>query len=102
MLAAANLNQVVSCIPYGPLKQSAEKTIIDQGDLLSVSQFETSLEWEIIHRYSRPLALDPLGAEMLLSYMLRLRREGIRLKQSLTRLLLGIPVDMFQEMYGYV
>lgn len=102
MLAAANPNQVVSCLPSGPLKQSAVKTIMIQGDLLSVSQFETSLDGEIIHRYSRPLALDPLGAEMLLSYVLRLRREGIRLKQSLTRLLLGIPIDMFQEIFGYV
>ena len=84
------------------LSEGAEKAASALHGTEMISLFETALEWEVIHRYSRPLAIDPLGAELLLSYLLRLRREGIRLKQSLTRLILNIPFDVFLEMSGYV
>lgn len=102
MLQASDLQQVIGCLPYGPFKQSAEKAAAVQADTETVSLFETSLEWQIVHRYSRPLSIDPLGAELLLAYLLRLRREGIRLKQSLTRLLFEIPAEVFPEISGYV
>jgi len=95
MLAAADLNQIVSCLPPGPFEQDAGKTTMSQLDPERISLFETSLEWRVVHRYSRPLTMDPLGAEWILG------REGIRVKQSLTRLLYDIPVDMFLEMSGY-
>jgi vacuolar-type H+-ATPase subunit C/Vma6 len=102
MLAADNLDNVLSRLPHGPFRKSADKAAMRQIDPEMISLFETSLEWEITHRYSRPLALDPLGAELLLAYLLRLRTEGIRLKQTLTRLLFNIPIDVFLEMSGYV
>jgi vacuolar-type H+-ATPase subunit C/Vma6 len=102
MLAADDLSEVLSKLPAGPFRMSAIKAAQVIGSQETVSLFETALEWEIIHRYSRPLALDPLGAELLLAYLLSLRREGIRLKHSLTRLLYNIPVDVFFEMSGYV
>ena len=102
MLEAQDLWQVVARLEPGPFKKSAEKATQNLGGLENVSFFETSLERKIIHRYSRPLDLDPLGAELLLSYLLRLRLEGIRLKQSLTRLLLDIPLEVFLERYAHV
>ncbi len=101
MLAASSLGDVISLLPPGPFKISADRAAQRMSDPTRTSLFETSLEWEIIHRYSRPLAMDPLGAEWILGYLLRLRREGIRIKQSLTRLLYNIPVDIFQEISGY-
>jgi hypothetical protein len=102
MLSADSLDQVVSCLPMGPFKESTERAAQPLNDPERISQFETSLERENIHRYSRPLAIDPLGAELLLAYLLRLHREGIRLKQSLTRLLFDIPIDAFLEMSAHV
>lgn len=102
MLSADSLDRVISCLPMGPFKQSTERAARLLNDPERISLFETSLERENIHRYSRPLALNPLGAELLLSYLLRLRREGIRLKQSLTRLLFDIPIDAFLEISAHV
>jgi len=102
MLQASDLQQVIRCIPAGPFRKSAEKASLLQADEERISLFETALEWQMIHRYSRPLSIDPLGAELLLAYLLRLRWEGIRLKQSLTRLIFEIPAPVFREMSGYV
>jgi vacuolar-type H+-ATPase subunit C/Vma6 len=102
MLSADSLDQVVSCLPMGPFKQGTERAAQLLNDPERISQFEISLERENIHRHSRPLAIDPLGAELLLAYLLHLHREGIRLKQSLTRLLFDIPIDAFLEMSAHV
>ena len=102
MLSASNVGHVIKCLPLGAFRQSVEKTAQLHNYSERISIFEASLEREIMHRYSRPLVLDPLGAELLLAYLLRLRSEGIRLKQTLTRLLFNIPVDIFMEMSGYV
>ena len=102
MLAAPDLWQVVACLEPGPFRKSAEKAAQELEGRERISVFETLLERKIIHRYSRPLSLDPLGGGLVLSYLLRLRLEGIRLKQSLTRLLLDIPLDVFTEMYANV
>ena len=101
MLAASSLGHVISLLPPGPFKTSANRAEQKLSDPTRISLFETSLEWEIIHRYSRPLTMDPLGAEWTLGFLLRLRREGIRIKQSLTRLLYEIPIDLFLEMSAY-
>ncbi|MBN2719574.1 MAG: V-type ATPase subunit [Proteobacteria bacterium] len=98
MLGANDLSQVIAQMEPGPFRESAEKAAGDLGGQEKISLFESLLERKIIRRYTRPLALDPLGAELFLSYLLRLRLEGIRLKQSLTRLILDIPLDMFLEL----
>jgi len=98
MLGANDLSQVIAQMTPGPFRKSAEKAAGDLGGREKISLFESSLERRILQRYTRPLALDPLGAELFLSYLLSLRHEGIRLKQSLTRLILDIPLDMFLEM----
>lgn len=102
MLAAPDLWKVIACLKSGPFRKSAERAAQDLGGQERISLFETSLEKKVIHRYSRPLNLNPLGAEMVLSYLLRLRLEGIRLKQSLTRILLDIPLEVFLERYAHV
>jgi len=101
LLAASSLSHVISLLPPGPFRKSTDRAAQKLTDPTRISLFETYLEWEIIHRYSRPLNLDPLGAEWTLGFLLRLRREGIRIKQSLTRLLYEIPIDLFLEMSAY-
>jgi vacuolar-type H+-ATPase subunit C/Vma6 len=102
LLAASDLPKAVSLLPPGWIKHSAQKAVLSLNANERISSLETVMEREFIHHYSRPLNLDPLGAGFLLAYLLSLRREGIYLKLSLTRLLFGMPPEIFQEMAGHV
>ncbi len=59
-------------------------------------------ERELFRHFDRPINHNPLDISLVLAYLLKLRREGMRLKLSITRLLLGLPPEMFREMVSNV
>jgi vacuolar-type H+-ATPase subunit C/Vma6 len=102
VLAAPDILDAVSVLPVGHLRNVLQDAAAGMGGEEGVSALHQALENDLTHRYSRPLARDPLGIEFMISFLLRLRREGIMLKLSLTRLIYDIPSEIFMEMTGYV
>ncbi len=102
VLEAPDIQEAVSALKPGRVRNllMAEAAMLNGEEWISV--LDQALENDLSQRYSRPLARDPLGIEFMISFLLRLRREGIRLKLSLTRLIYDIPVELFMEMTGYV
>jgi vacuolar-type H+-ATPase subunit C/Vma6 len=102
ILEAPNIQEAVSALKPGRVRNllMAEAAVPNGEE--RVSALDQALESDLFQRYSRPLARDPLGIELMISFLLRLRREGIRLKLSLTRLIYDIPGELFMDMTGYV
>jgi vacuolar-type H+-ATPase subunit C/Vma6 len=102
VLEAPDIQGAVSALKPGRVRNllMAEAAVLNGEE--QVSALDQALENDIFHRFSRPLARDPLGVEFMISFLLRLRREGIRLKLSLTRLIYDIPGELLMEMTGYV
>ncbi|MDF1535470.1 MAG: V-type ATPase subunit [bacterium] len=102
-LAAPDILEAISALTAGRLRSVLQAAaVIGPDGEERISALHQALENELTHRYSRPLVRDPLGIELMISFLLRLRREGIRIKLSLTRLIYDIPRDIFLEMTGYV
>jgi len=106
VLAAGTILEAFSELPTGWIKKSMRDAALDPelGPELGerTSALGQTMETEIIYRYTRPSARDPMGIELLLAYLLRLRREGSRLKLTLMRLLLDIPEDLFVQIAGRI
>ena len=102
ILKAPDIQEAVST-----LKPGRQRNLLmgEAGRIIGdaqVSVLDQALENDIFYRYSRPMARDALGIELMISFLLRLRREGTWIKLSLTRLIYNIPRGVFVEMTGYV
>lgn len=102
VLAAGTILDAVSKLPSGWMKKSMQETALDPELGERASALHQTMEAELIHRYSRPSARHPMGIELLLAYLLSLRREGSRLKLTLMRLLFDIPEELFIRMAGRI
>ena len=102
VLKAPNIQEAVSALKPGKVRDLLMDAAVGLNGEERISALDQAMEKDLFQRYSRPLARDPLGIELMISFLLRLRREGIRLKLSLTRLIYDIPSEVFMEMTGYV
>lgn len=102
VLAAETYLDAVSELPAGWMRKSMREAALDPDLEERASALQQAMEAELVHHYSRPMARDPMGIELLLAYLLRLRREGTRLKLTLTRMLFNIPEELFARMVGRV
>ena len=102
VLAAETYQDAVSELPAGWMRKSLREAALDPDLDERASALQQAMEAELVHRYSRPLARDPMGIGLLLAYILRLHREGTRLKLTLTRLVFHIPGELFVQMAGHV
>jgi len=101
VLRAGTILEAVSELPAGWMRKSMQETALDPLLEERASPLQNAMEAALVHRYSRPLARDPMGIGLLLAYLLRLRREGTMLKLALVRLLFDIPTELFVRMAGY-
>jgi vacuolar-type H+-ATPase subunit C/Vma6 len=102
ILAAPDTLEAISALKPGRVRELLMATAAGMNGQERMSVLDQALENNIFQQYSRPLARDPLGIELMISFLLRLRREGTRIKLSLTRLTYNIPGDIFMEMAGNV
>jgi vacuolar-type H+-ATPase subunit C/Vma6 len=102
ILKAPDIQEAVSALKPGRVRNLLMTEAAVLNGETRVSALDQALENDISQRFSRPLTRDPLGIELMISFLLRLRREGVRLKLSLTRLIYDIPGELFMEMTGYV
>ena len=101
VLAAPDILEAISALKPGRLRNLLMVEAARFNGDERISLLDQVLENDIFYRYSRPMARNALGIELMISFLLRLRREGIRIKLSLTRLIYDIPGEVFMEMTGY-
>jgi vacuolar-type H+-ATPase subunit C/Vma6 len=102
MLGADDEEAAIGLAGRGWIRQAAERAMVARQVTGRVSSITETLEEEICRRFTRPMASDPLGLELTLSYLLQLAREGRLLKLALTRISAGLSAGQFAEVMGNV
>ncbi len=102
VMGASDIGAAIAAVPHPRLRRALAAALPAYERGSRVSALTQAMDRSVFREFTRTLAVEPLSGGVPLSFLLRLRREGILLKLGLSRLRMGIAPAAFLEVVGDV